>query len=211
MEKKEKIFTLIGVIAAAIACFYIYKHYAFVSTDNAHVEAHTLLLAPQVGGYVKAVNVVEGQKVKKDDIILEIDSSLEVGKLKAPSDGFIARSHASVGTLATIGVPLFGFVDAHERWIIANFKETEIASIQIGSKANIHIDAIPSKRFSGTVVAISSATGATFSLLPPDNATGNFTKVVQRIPVRIQFEAIPASEIEDLRAGLSATVDIHRK
>ncbi len=105
---------------------------------------------------------------------------------------------------------MIGFVDSSERWVTANFKETEIEEVQPGKKVNIDVDAISGKTFAGVVESISSATGATFTLLPPDNATGNFTKVVQRVPVKIRFENITAEEIEALKAGLSAFVKVHK-
>ncbi|MBY0414156.1 MAG: HlyD family secretion protein, partial [Bdellovibrionales bacterium] len=102
-------------------------------------------------------------------------------------------------------------VDSGERWIIANFKETEVEDIRLDAKVEIDVDAISGKHFEGKVESISSATGATFTLLPPDNATGNFTKVVQRVPVKIKFEGVTGEEIEKLRTGLSANIKVHKK
>jgi membrane fusion protein (multidrug efflux system) len=101
-------------------------------------------------------------------------------------------------------------VSSESRWITANFKETDIADIHVGARVKIDIDALPGKDLQGTVSAISSATGATFTLLPPDNATGNFTKVVQRVPVNIRIENLSEDEMLNLRAGLSAYVKIYR-
>jgi len=142
--------------------------------------------------------------------VAQAELNLENTKIIAPKDGFIAKKSAEIGQLASPGVPLFGFVDSHEREIVANFKETDIASIHIGAKVKIDVDAIPSKDFTGTVESLSSATGSTFTLLPPDNATGNFTKVVQRIPVRIKMENITPEDVRLLRAGLSATVKVRK-
>jgi membrane fusion protein (multidrug efflux system) len=105
-------------------------------------------------------------------------------------------------------VPLIGFIDGGSRWVTANFKETEIEGVKVGAKADVDVDAISSRKFHGIVESISSATGATFTLLPPDNATGNFTKVVQRVPVRIRLENLSATDIRILRAGLSAGVKV---
>jgi len=134
--------------------------------------------------------------------------SLEYAKIKAPSDGVIARKSAEVGMLAAVGTPLFGFVSSDERWVVANFKETEMSHIKAGEKVEVMVDAIPGKIFKGSVLSKSAATGATFTLLPPDNATGNFTKVVQRVPVRIAFDGLNSSEVDELQTGLSAFVKV---
>jgi membrane fusion protein (multidrug efflux system) len=152
-------------------------------------------------------------KAKYDSIASQVAQSelnLSNTKIIAPSDGFIAKRSAEVGQLANPGIPLIGFVDSGERWIIANFKETEIESIKLNSKVEIEVDAITGKSFSGKVENIGSATGATFTLLPPDNATGNFTKVVQRIPVKIIFDGLTPEDIINLKTGLSALVKVHK-
>ena len=135
--------------------------------------------------------------------------NLENTKIRAPEKGFIAKKSVEVGQLAAPGVPLFGFVGAQERWVTANFKETDIEKIKIGAKVFIDVDAL-SKHYHGVVDNISAATGATFSLLPPDNATGNFTKVVQRVPVRIKILDLTDQDIEMLRSGLSAAVKVSK-
>jgi membrane fusion protein (multidrug efflux system) len=272
---------VIGTVAVGVGAYFSYEHMLYVSTDNAQVEAHAIMLAAKVGGFVTKVNVVEGQKVKKGELLAELDGrdyvnaaaqakgqltssearrrdternhrrlqellakgvisqqqydtssaayaeakanfdsisaqvaqaelNLENTKIVAPSNGFIARKSVEVGQLASPGIPLFGFVSSEERWVTANFKETEIADIKVGAPASISVDAIPSHPFAGKVSAISAATGATFTLLPPDNATGNFTKVVQRVPVKIQLENVSEPDYELLRAGLSADVKVKR-
>ncbi len=137
-------------------------------------------------------------------------AKLNVGytKILAPVDGIIARKSLETGQFVAVGQPLFGFVGTNERWITANLKETELTLIKIGAPAEISIDALPKEAFSGEVESIGPSTGAIFSLLPPDNATGNFTKVVQRVPVRIKIKDLKDEQAERLRAGLSADVAI---
>jgi membrane fusion protein (multidrug efflux system) len=132
-------------------------------------------------------------------------------QIRAPSDGVIARRAAEVGMLASPGVPLFGFVSSDSRWIEANFKETDLDDIRIGAKADVTVDAIGGRKFHGVVESLSPATGATFSLIPQDNATGNFTKVVQRVPVRIHLDGLTPEDIDLLRNGLSAYVKVHAR
>jgi membrane fusion protein (multidrug efflux system) len=134
--------------------------------------------------------------------------NLEYTKVVAPTDGKVGRKSFEVGMLAAMGQPLIGFVSGNERWVVANLKETDMDNISEGKKAYITVDAISGRTFEGEVESISPATGATFSLLPPDNATGNFTKVVQRVPVRIKLLNLTEHEIDRLQSGLSADVKI---
>lgn len=126
----------------------------------------------------------------------------------APSDGTIARKSVEPGQYVPAGQALFAFVADGDRWVTANLKETELDGVKIGSPARVKVDSISSKVFEGKVESISPSTGAVFSLLPPDNATGNFTKVVQRVPVRIRLEKLSLEDQVELRAGLSADVAI---
>ena len=114
--------------------------------------------------------------------------NLDYTKITAPTDGKVGRKSFEVGMLANPGQPLLGFVEGTERWVVANLKETDMDNITEGKKAFITVDAISGKEFEGVVESISPTTGATFSILPPDNATGNFTKVVQRVPVKIVLD-----------------------
>jgi len=106
------------------------------------------------------------------------------------------------------GQALFGFVSSKDRWVTANFKETQLASIKPGQKVTVEVDAVSGKKFQGEVDSIGSATGSTFTLLPPDNSTGNFTKVVQRVPVKIKLLNLTPADINRLADGLSAVVSV---
>jgi membrane fusion protein (multidrug efflux system) len=138
----------------------------------------------------------------------EAQLNLDYTKITAPSDGKVGKKSFEVGMLAAAGQPLLGFVSGNERWVIANLKETDMNDLKIGEHAAISVDAISGKTFDGEVESISPATGATFSLLPPDNATGNFTKVVQRVPVRIKLLGLTSDDVDRLQSGLSADVKI---
>jgi membrane fusion protein (multidrug efflux system) len=94
-------------------------------------------------------------------------------------------------------------------WVIANFKETQLGKIKIGQPVNVEVDALSGHVFPATVGSFSPATGATFALLPPDNASGNFVKVVQRLPVKIEFSNPQDSLLSRLRAGMNVNVDVH--
>jgi membrane fusion protein, multidrug efflux system len=134
--------------------------------------------------------------------------NLEYSSVRAPSDGVIARRSVDIGTYIPVGTAVLGFVPSNERWVDANFKETQLSSIVPGRPARVTVDAIPGKTYDAIIESISPATGATFTLLPPDNATGNFTKVTQRVPVRIRLKGLTSRDIELLQAGLSTVVDV---
>lgn len=136
---------------------------------------------------------------------------LSYNTIPAPASGRTSKRSAEVGTFIQPGQTLIAIVEP-ELWIEANFKETQLATVRTGQSAEITIDAIPGQIFSGIIESIAPATGAQFAMLPPDNATGNFTKVVQRVPVRIRFDLKSIQGYEDrLRAGLSAVVAVRIK
>jgi membrane fusion protein, multidrug efflux system len=128
----------------------------------------------------------------------------------APVSGVVSKKSVELGQLVQAGQPLMSVVPLEDVWVVANFKETQIAGIVPGAPAVIRADAYPGRIFIGSVESLSPATGAKFSLLPPDNATGNFTKVVQRIPVRIRLEG-QTDSAHWLRPGMSVDVTIRPK
>ena len=131
-------------------------------------------------------------------------------KVYAPASGLVSRKNIEVGQLVQSGQPTMSIVPLDDVWIVANLKETELRDVNPGDAVEIEVDTYPGRKFAGRVESISAATGARFSLLPPDNATGNFTKVVQRIPVRIRLD--PGSDRDhSLRPGMSAVVTITTK
>ncbi|MBC7537607.1 MAG: HlyD family secretion protein [Bacteriovorax sp.] len=280
MQNKMKTFGIpVAVILVALAAYFSYDSYLHVSTDNAQISAHFLMLSSRVNGTISKVFVEDHQKVKAGDILAQIDTSdysnaktaavaqvtsLEArvnearvnfkraeelirtqaiskerfdrasadlkdldAKLKAansqaeqaglnesytriiaPNDGIIARKAVEPGQFVPAGQPLFGFVAENKRWVLANLKETELQDVRLGQKVKIHVDALAGQKFEGKVISIAPSTGAVFSLLPPDNATGNFTKVVQRIPVKIELENLSDKDVDALQLGLSAVISI---
>ncbi|HVP31179.1 MAG TPA: HlyD family secretion protein [Myxococcota bacterium] len=137
---------------------------------------------------------------------------LEHATIVAPFDGTVGRKSVEVGSLVTPGQPLLALTGEEAPWVIANFKETQIQHMRPGAEAEVRVDAFPGVVWKGRVESIAPATGAKYALLPPDNATGNFTKVVQRVPVKIALDG-PAQETDAaLRVGLSvqARVDVGR-
>ena len=127
----------------------------------------------------------------------------------APCDGIVSRRSVEVGQYITISAPLCSVIDNTDLWITANFKETQVDVIKPGQIVEIKIDAYPSLKIKGKVGSYIGATGAKFSLLPPDNSTGNFVKIVQRVPVRIDITSLPESQRKLLFPGLSAFVEVN--
>ncbi|HVB02270.1 MAG TPA: HlyD family secretion protein [Chitinophagaceae bacterium] len=130
--------------------------------------------------------------------------------ITAPASGIVSRRDIQIGELVQAGQSLFAIVDTNDIYVTANFKETQLYKLKAGDQANIRVDAYPGQVLQGTVNSFSGATGARFSLLPPDNATGNFVKVVQRIPVKIVLPHDP-SLIDKLRPGMSVSVSVPLK
>ncbi|MBN9468459.1 MAG: HlyD family secretion protein [Bosea sp.] len=132
---------------------------------------------------------------------------LSFTRITAPIDGLVANTNVQLGDLVSAGKRLMSIVPLDQVYVDANFKETQVGPLKIGDKATITVDALPGQVFQGTVSGIAGGTGSVFSLLPADNATGNFTKIVQRVPVRIAL-APEAIARHTLRPGMSVVVSI---
>ncbi|WP_295715174.1 HlyD family secretion protein [Mucilaginibacter sp.] len=134
--------------------------------------------------------------------------NLEYTVIRAPYAGKMGRKTIQEGQQIQAGQPLVSIVDEKEKWITANFKETQVYGMYVGQPVDIRVDAIDDKVYHGQIEAISASTGAKFSLLPPDNATGNFVKIVQRVPVKIKFTS---TDIEPVKAGMNVLVSVKKK
>ena len=137
--------------------------------------------------------------------------NLTYTRIVAPSNGVVSKKTVELGQLVQPGQPLMSVVPLDDIWVTANFKEIEVADVNPGDRAEFTVDAYPGCRFPGHVESLSPATGARFSLLPPDNATGNFTKVVQRIPVRIRQDGASDCGARMLRPGMSVVATVTTK
>lgn len=147
----------------------------------------------------------QGDELKVAEQKAERD--LTFTRVAAPIDGLVANTNVQLGDLVSAGKRLMSIVPLDQVYVDANFKETQVGPLKIGDKASITVDALPGQVFTGTVSGISGGTGSVFTLLPPDNATGNFTKIVQRVPVRIAL-APEATARHVLRPGMSVVVKI---
>ena len=134
------------------------------------------------------------------------ENQLEDTAVRAAMAGRVTKKTVEVGQVVHPGQPLMAIVSLHDMWIVANFKETQLTHVRPGQRVKISVDTYPGEVFTGTVDSIQAGTGARFSLLPPENATGNFVKVVQRIPVKILLDK--HSNPSMLRPGMSAVPTI---
>ncbi len=150
-----------------------------------------------------------GDVLKAQAAIDQARLDLEHTHVTAPQDGQISNLTLTAGSLVGVGAPLFALIADNSFHIDANYKETELVGIHPGQEADIQIDMYPGQHFKGTVESLSGGTGTAFSLLPPQNATGNWVKIAQRVPVRIRFA--PTDAEHPLRIGATATVSVQLK
>src|SRR5271166_1009626 len=142
--------------------------------------------------------------------LAKAERDLSFTRVLAPFDGVVGNKAAEVGNFVQPGTRLMALVPLNAAYVDANFKETQLADIKPGQKADVAIDAVGGRVIEGTVASIAPASGSQFSLLPPDNATGNFTKIVQRVPVRITFSDDVLKQVP-LRPGLSVVATVHTR
>jgi membrane fusion protein (multidrug efflux system) len=151
-----------------------------------------------------ASSVIKQREVDVEDAKLNLSYTV----ITAPEDGLISKVNVQPGQFLQAGQPLFSIVLSNDKWVVANFKETQFNKMRIGQKVIVHADAFPNHDFVGVVSSFSPATGSRFALLPPDNSSGNFVKVVQRLPVKIEFDN-KDSLFTELRPGMNVNVDVH--
>ncbi|NSL86435.1 HlyD family secretion protein [Chitinophaga solisilvae] len=177
------------------------------SDYNAAIEAYDVALAKIKDAQVQQ-GALEATIKGREAAVRKNDLTVSYTIITAPYDGKMGRRTVQPGQLVLAGQTLAFIVDWQSgKWVVANFKETQIRHMFIGETTQITIDAFPGVTFTGKIESLSGATGSRFSLLPPDNATGNFVKIAQRIPVRIRLNGTPSS-LKMLSAGMSANVSV---
>ena len=153
----------------------------------------------------KQLELARQNIVTQTNQIAILRQSIHYATVKAPVSGLVSKRKIQNGQMVRAGTQLFSIVQANDFWVTANFKETQIGSFPVGKKVKIIADAYPNDYFSGIVESVGGATGSKFALLPPDNATGNYVKVIQRVPVKIRFEDTARAH-KLLRPGFSVVV-----
>jgi len=161
----------------------------------------------EVGATRNQLNVTNTGVVQRQADVDFAKLQLSYATITAPAGGIVSKKNIQLGQLVQAGQTLFSIVNDNSIYITANFKETQLDKIRVGQKVDIEVDAYPELKLQGTVFNFSPATGAKFSLLPPDNATGNYVKVVQRVPVKILINA-DKDTMAKLRPGMSVNVSV---
>lgn len=186
------------------------KQVEVAQAQLATAKQQSVASSTQASGVSTQVQVAE-LLIKQRQAELDMAQlQLSYAYILAPFDGYISKKNVQVGQLLSPGQTICSVVDETTLWVVANFKETQIADMHTGQKVEVKVDAYPKEKFEGKVESIQAATGSTFSLLPADNATGNFVKVVQRIPVKIVLEKTKLDNAQ-LRAGMNVTVAVKVK
>ncbi len=185
--------------------------------EKESAEAALVVAQSQVPVQNRKVSTNERQVSATASTLASRQADVDYAKLQltytvitAPASGVVSKRNIQVGQLVQAGQSLFSVVNVKGIYVTANFKETQMEHLKVGEKVDIVVDAFPDKTIQGTVESFSGATGAKFSLLPPDNATGNFVKVVQRVPVKIVLQNDSAFNAL-LRPGMSVKVVVHTK
>ena len=164
------------------------------------------------------MNEVATRRGNVDAAIQRAEAAVEMARLNlsycvvvAPCDGKLGRRTIEEGQMVNAGTTITYIIPDNQKWVIANYKETQIENLHVGQKVRMTVDALNNEVFEGTVTAISGATGAKYSLVPTDNSAGNFVKIQQRVPVRIDFTNISKEDNDRLAAGMMVVVKAERK
>ena len=200
-------------VAAAEAAIAVAEQRAIQSrgtAQQAQAAVQATRSAPQQLQVTRArAAMAEAHVQQAASALAQAELNLQRTRVTAPSAGVISRKTVETGQVVQPGQPLMALVSQGDLWVTANFKETQLKDVRAGQSATIHVDGVD-KDFKGHVDSIAAATGARFSLLPPENATGNYVKVVQRVPVKIVLE--PDQDPEHrLRPGMSVAPTVYTK
>jgi multidrug resistance efflux pump len=186
-----------------------------VDTEDARVDGTIVKVSPQITGRISEMGVAEGDQVKEGAIIarqvefnLSQSANLDLAVIKSPISGTVIKKIGNVGEVGVPGSTLVMVADLSSLYITANIEETKLYKVKPGQSVSFTVDSIPGVRFTGQVISLGEATNSTFSLLPSQNTGGNFTKVVQRVPVKISIKNYQGQR---LLPGMNAIVRINVK
>jgi len=179
--------------------------------QRARAELQTTQAGPEQVAATKArAAAAEAHVQQAKATLAQAELNLQYATVKAPITGIVSRKTVEVGQIVQPGQPLMAIIPLENVWVTANFKETQLTNMRPGQKATVTVDAYGGRRFNGHIDSIAAATGARFSMLPPENATGNYVKVVQRVPVKIVLDAGEDAE-HLLRPGMSVVPTVYTK
>lgn len=205
---------LITIVVAlgGIAFYYWYENTYYVSTDDARVSADLVSVTPQVSGKLLELNVEEGDTVTKNEILGRQDmnglpdTSVEQALMRSPIDGIVVKKQGTVGELLSAGQSVITLIDPNKLYITADIEETKLGKVKAGQPVEITIDQYDSKKFTGKVKSIGEVANSALSMLQSPTS-GTFTKVVQRVGVKIELDDFDSK----ILPGTNAVVKIHVK
>ncbi len=208
------ILTLMVVAGGGIGGYYWYEGTNYVQTEDARLAADIYRVMPRISGKISSLQMAEGDTVAADQIVGQQDVSnlpaslLDNATLRAPIEGTVIKTLVKEGEVVSPGQSVAMIVNKDQLYVSANIEETDINRVQVGQEVDFTVDTFTDHEFKGNITEIGEATAATFSLLPAMNTSGNFTKVTQRIPVKLSIldkQGLPLSP------GMSAVIKIHVK
>ncbi|CEH32428.1 efflux RND transporter periplasmic adaptor subunit [Aneurinibacillus migulanus] len=195
------------IVGLAIGAYYYYFIQAnYVSTDDAKITGQVATVTAQSQGKLAGWKGQEGQQVNQGDTMGQVNGGAQNVTVTAPLSGTVIQSKAMNGQIVVPGQQLAQIVDMKKLYVEANIEETNIRDVKVGADVDVTIDAEPGTKIKGKIEEVGMATNSMFSLMPQQNASGDYTKVVQRVPVKISMDSYPA----DIVPGMNATVQIHK-
>ena len=184
---------------------------ARAGASQATAQLQTVQTAPQQVEATRArASSADAKVMQQRAAVQQAELNLQYATVKAPTKGIVSKKSVEVGQVVQPGQPLMTLIPLEDVWVTANFKETQLRDMQPGQPAIVEVDAYGGREFKGHIESLAAATGSRFSLLPPENATGNFVKVVQRVPVRIAIDEKQDGK-QVLRPGMSVTAKVYTR
>jgi membrane fusion protein (multidrug efflux system) len=185
------------------------KQLQILEQQKKQASTQTGVVSSQSNATAQTIDVAESMVKQREVDVEDAKLNLSYTVITAAENGKVSKVNVQEGQFLQAGQSTFSIVHNGNIWVVANFKETQYKKMRVGQKVIVHADAFPKHDFEATLSSFSPATGAQFSLLPPDNASGNFVKVVQRLPVKIEFVNTNESLLSRLRPGMNVDVDVH--
>jgi membrane fusion protein, multidrug efflux system len=185
------------------------KQLLILQQQKKQASSQTGVVSSQTNATAQSIEVAQSMVKQKEVDVENAKLNLSYAVITAPEAGKVSKVNVQEGQLLQAGQSTFNIVHNSNIWVVANFKETQYSKMVIGQKVSVYVDAFPKHNFEAVLSSFSPATGAKFSLLPPDNASGNFVKVVQRLPVKIEFTNTQDTLLKRLRPGMNVNVDVH--
>ncbi|MTI79731.1 MAG: HlyD family secretion protein [Firmicutes bacterium] len=215
MKKRSIYIVLLAMILtlAAVSFYYWYQNENYVTTEDARVDGDIIKVSPQISGKIIELSAEENQYLEKGEIIgrlsdvnLPPGSNLDLSVIRAPISGTVIRKMGHQGEVGTPGVPVVMMANLQNLYISANIEEDKLHKVKVGQYVNYTIDSFPGYKFKGNVTSIGRAANSMFSIIPQQNSENNFTKVTQRIPIKISIDDY---HNRSLLPGMNAVIKIH--